>query len=234
LRRITLEIPLEALASHAEGSGVLGNVLLRSGSVRFVWVDLERYLLVCRVRPMDAVLIRHKAKEEAKTKVEVIGRGSSRTVILRVAGDWVKDQDSPARRFLLSFGDVSAFPMAPPEVRGGKFTIVVAAENRGIKSMLKKLDQFGVQYRVASIDELGAGEGDTASLTLQQQRILRLAYATGYYDIPRRVGTAKLAEQLGMHKATVGDHLRRAEKHIMDDYFSSNRLSLSGNLVGNR
>jgi len=53
-------------------------------------------------------------------------------------------------------------------------------------------------------------------LTVQQMRVLRLAYAEGYYDIPRTISTEQLACLLKMEKGTVGEHLRRAEKNIME------------------
>lgn len=38
----------------------------------------------------------------------------------------------------------------------------------------------------------------------------------GYYEIPRRTSTQDLAKMLEMDKATVGEHLRRAEKNVFD------------------
>jgi predicted DNA binding protein len=52
-------------------------------------------------------------------------------------------------------------------------------------------------------------------------RVLRLAYAEGYYDIPRTVSTELLARLLRMDKGTVGEHLRRAEKNLMDFLMTS-------------
>ena len=53
-------------------------------------------------------------------------------------------------------------------------------------------------------------------LTPQQMRILRLAYVEGYYNVPRKISTEELAKLLKMEKGNVGEHLRRAEKNIMD------------------
>ena len=47
-------------------------------------------------------------------------------------------------------------------------------------------------------------------------RILRLAYSEGYYNVPRKISTEELAKLLKMEKGNVGEHLRRAEKNIMD------------------
>jgi predicted DNA binding protein len=58
-------------------------------------------------------------------------------------------------------------------------------------------------------------------LTLQQMRVLRLAYAEGYYNIPRTASTEHLARLLGMDKGTVGEHLRRAEKNLIEFLMTS-------------
>jgi predicted DNA binding protein len=43
-----------------------------------------------------------------------------------------------------------------------------------------------------------------------------LAYVEGYYNVPRKISTEQLANLLGMEKGNVGEHLRRAEKNLMD------------------
>jgi predicted DNA binding protein len=41
----------------------------------------------------------------------------------------------------------------------------------------------------------------------------------GYYEIPRRQKTEDLARILDMDTATIGEHIRRAEKHVFDELF---------------
>ena len=44
----------------------------------------------------------------------------------------------------------------------------------------------------------------------------RLAYVEGYYDVSRKISPEELAKLLKVEKGTVGEHLRRAEKNIID------------------
>jgi len=42
----------------------------------------------------------------------------------------------------------------------------------------------------------------------------------GYYDVPKKARVEDIARLLGMDKGTVGEHLRRAEKHVFDHLLS--------------
>lgn len=52
-------------------------------------------------------------------------------------------------------------------------------------------------------------------LTGRQREVLTLAVEEGYYDLPRGVATADLADELGLGRRTTEDHLRRAEKKLV-------------------
>lgn len=57
-------------------------------------------------------------------------------------------------------------------------------------------------------------------LTQKQQSILQVAIERGYYEIPRGVSCAELGEEFGLTGATVGEHLRKAERAIMQEFIS--------------
>lgn len=59
-----------------------------------------------------------------------------------------------------------------------------------------------------------------SQLTQKQQAILQVAIERGYYDIPRGVSCAELGEEFGLTGATVGEHLRKAEQSIMQEFLS--------------
>ena len=105
-----------------------------------------------------------------------------------------------------------------PEVNGKSLRISIAGDPRSVRDLQKTFNGLSIPYEVSKIAEL---EEDTAGspfgqLTATQMRILRLAHAMGYYEIPRRSSTEQLANLSKMDKGTVGRHLRRAERHLFN------------------
>tara|TARA_B000000532_G_scaffold166222_1_gene134190 strand:+ start:864 stop:1784 length:921 start_codon:yes stop_codon:yes gene_type:complete len=58
-------------------------------------------------------------------------------------------------------------------------------------------------------------------LSPKQLKLAKFAYDRGYFDVPKRIRVSDLAEQVGLARATISEHLSRIEAIIMDDMFSS-------------
>jgi len=56
------------------------------------------------------------------------------------------------------------------------------------------------------------------NLTECELQVLKKAYETGYFEWPRRINLDGLARKLGLAKSTVLEHLRKAEKKILEHY----------------
>ena len=52
-------------------------------------------------------------------------------------------------------------------------------------------------------------------LTDKQREIIIAAKHSGYYDYPRKIDAGGLAAKMGASKATVVEHLRKAEGRLM-------------------
>lgn len=52
-------------------------------------------------------------------------------------------------------------------------------------------------------------------LTDRQREVMVAAYRHGYYDMPRGIGSQRLAERVGLAKATMLEHLRKAERRLL-------------------
>ena len=53
------------------------------------------------------------------------------------------------------------------------------------------------------------------NLTKRQMEILKLASAYGYYDIPKRVSIAQIAEKMDIGESAASELLRKAEKKLL-------------------
>ncbi|RLM97502.1 PAS domain S-box protein [Haloarcula sp. Atlit-7R] len=56
-------------------------------------------------------------------------------------------------------------------------------------------------------------------LTERQEEVLRTAFLTGYYGWPRDTNAEQLAERLGIASPTLHQHLRRAQRNLIDAVF---------------
>jgi predicted DNA binding protein len=58
-------------------------------------------------------------------------------------------------------------------------------------------------------------EGLVPDFTARQREVLLTAIENGYYELPREVTTAEIADSVGVHRRTAEDHLRRAERRVV-------------------
>ncbi|HKJ58693.1 MAG TPA: bacterio-opsin activator domain-containing protein [Halobacteriales archaeon] len=111
----------------------------------------------------------------------------------------------------------------------GTWHIAVAVPpDRDVRSVVEALEEG---YPAVTLRSKGvAGESSRSrpgrepfeGLTDRQRTVLEAAYQSGYYDWPRRGRSAEeLAEPLGIAPQTVLEHLRKAERVVMDGYFDA-------------
>lgn len=58
----------------------------------------------------------------------------------------------------------------------------------------------------------------TTALTERQLVVLRTAIQQGYYDSPRRTSTEALAAAFGVTRSTLEEHLRKAERRVLEGF----------------
>jgi len=92
-------------------------------------------------------------------------------------------------------------------------------DNENIRLFLNTLNNFGIAFKVVSLQK-PSQENTLSSLTDRQKEILTTAKNKGYYDTPRKVSSQELANQFGISTATLLEHLRKAEKKLIDSVFA--------------
>lgn len=116
--------------------------------------------------------------------------------------------------------------LVPPLVyeAGAKHARVLALEGGALTDFYRDLaSDYAVS--VSSKRELAAATPDrlttsvdVPALSPRQREVFRAAHDRGYYDVPRGVTTAEIADQIGIARRTADHHLRRAEAKLADAF----------------
>lgn len=81
-----------------------------------------------------------------------------------------------------------------------------------LKHIIDDLEEFGT-VTLGKFKEFRAT--DESTLTGRQREVVTKALARGYYDWPREINNGELAEALDISRATLHEHLRKAERKLL-------------------
>jgi len=102
------------------------------------------------------------------------------------------------------------------EIRGEKLTISFLGNAKQVGEFIKKITALGIKHKVVLLTEANfSPDSPLSKLTEKKRDVLIAAYKFGYYDLPRRINSQKLAEKLHIGSSTVGEHLRKAERRLL-------------------
>lgn len=116
----------------------------------------------------------------------------------------------------------------PALFEAGEETYTILAPTReALDTLAQKLRAHG-QVVVERVVEANPGElavsvpltDITTALTERQLFILQRAIAEGYYASPRRTSTEALAALFGVTRSTLEEHLRKAERRVLEGFAS--------------
>ena len=103
----------------------------------------------------------------------------------------------------------------PIRVSRDMLVMSVVGEDGELRKLMGLIDQIGEVKEVHVQPATFHQEDMLAALTERQREIVVEAKRHGYYEYPRRVDAGELAEKVGLSKATVVEHLRKAEGRLM-------------------
>ena len=131
------------------------------------------------------------------------------------------DLDNSINDALVSRGFL---PDEPVRMVGGReyWTVVVHEEREAVRTALKEVRtehdaEVRVDHIASAADGVGVGIFATDDLSQRQREVFDLARREGYYTWPREVSAADLATELGVSKATLLEHLRKAEAKLLGE-----------------
>ncbi|MGC2289261.1 MAG: helix-turn-helix domain-containing protein [Thermoplasmata archaeon] len=149
------------------------------------------------------------------SKVELLARLADGACLVNIEG---KPTAGWARLTALTGGAMyPAFELTPENWR-----ITVVGSNYQMREFLAELRNLKMHYKVLSVEDTDLQRPSPVSrveiLTPKQREALVAAYRSGYYDIPKRADSADVAKALARGKSTTLEHLRKAEKRLLDNF----------------
>lgn len=105
-------------------------------------------------------------------------------------------------------------------VTSGSLIVTVTVPTRGsLRDLISELRATGatvtLEWLIRDHEDKPTTEFDVSSLTDKQQEALRLALESGYYETPREINLAGLADVLGISKSATSQRLNAAETKLV-------------------
>jgi predicted DNA binding protein len=95
--------------------------------------------------------------------------------------------------------------------------LLITDDNRTIGNVSDKLEECGCDVKIERITALN----EKGILTKRQEEVIRQALSSGYFDYPKKTGSLKLAEELGISVSTLSEIIRAAQRRIFAEYLRS-------------
>jgi HTH DNA binding domain len=215
-RRVIVEVPTQ----DPNCFGRLTNLgLIESFRVIHLFrYDRKSYAVLCRVKFQDpGILPSQLVGQVGISRAESLARLEDGACLVHIEG---RPTAGWARLAALSGGAMyPAFELTPESWR-----ITVVGSTDQMKEFLAELRQFKMRFKVLSIEDADIRGPFPRSamgiLTPKQREALVAAYQSGYYDIPKRADSADVARALALGKSTTLEHLRKAEKRLLDNFMN--------------
>ncbi len=105
----------------------------------------------------------------------------------------------------------------PYIIRNEKVTFGILGEIASLRAFMKDMENRINGFKVISVtngDQLNSSP--LQALTGKQREVISRAFRLGYYDMPRKISSTKIAVKLGMNQSTFTEHRRKAEHRIME------------------
>ena len=111
-----------------------------------------------------------------------------------------------------------AFMVFPVDIRKGRMKwLLITDTNKTVGKLLEALEQVDCDVKLERVTILS----DKGVLTNRQEEIIQVAFASGYFDFPRKIGSQKLANQLGVSVSTLSEVMRAAQRRIFAEYLQA-------------
>jgi len=210
MRRLILEISEKELFKF----GLEMQSFQKIKSLRFLHFlrqDPEQFAVISRIELKDdSFKIEDLLDGGLLAEAQLLEQEKSRTYTVFLKG-------GPSLSSILDYLGLRGYLFPPLEIRGEKLTISFLGSAQQVGELINKITALKIRHKVVSLTEANfAPDSPLSKLTEKQREVLIAAYKLGYYDLPRRINSEKLAEKLNIGSSTLGEHLRKAEQRLLN------------------
>lgn len=203
---VHLDTPVlqEALTSNADVVVTVEEKrALPSGVVRFLfWACGEAFETFEEALDADPTItspsVLHKVDDKRLYRVELTEAGKATTVHQ-------------------AYVELDAVMLEGRGTDDGWFLQMQFPDRETFKEFRERCDTVGVDVKLYTIyNQIDSSDQESAyNLTECQQDALLAAHESGYFEIPRKVSLAELAEQLGVSSQAASERLRRGTERLV-------------------
>jgi HTH DNA binding domain len=212
MRRVTLEFNYQdawrqIFGSYAEKVEILEGL-------RCFKCDLESIAIICRIKLKDKRMnVKDLIGKGLLTNIEVLYKEKDGSEVVFIEGRSCIPQQVPKGARLPKL--LLARP--PDFLDVDRMKVEVVGRETDVKKILQNASTWSNTYKILGLTSIDKKEESLLSrLSIKQRQALLTAFALGYYDVPRRISSEELSRHLNADKSTVVEHLRKAEKKLID------------------
>ena len=207
MRRLIVEFDLDEVA-RLKGLSSLKSVESME-VLTFLRSTPEEVALICRVKFKDPKMTVRKAFGDNFDELQILEQGKEGLVC------YFRKRRPAA--------EVKAYPLSPGvflsppyEVSDGRVRATFLGNAKEIRGILRSFSGAVASYRVVSLmDAKFLPDSPLGRLTEKQRSAIVAAFKMGYYDVPRRASSEKVAWHLGIGEPTLVMHRRKAERRLL-------------------
>lgn len=111
-----------------------------------------------------------------------------------------------------------AFLVFPVDIKKGRMKwLLITDDNITVGKISDELEEAGYDINIERVTSFGGKN----ILTERQEEVIRVAFSSGYFDYPKKTGSLKLADRLGISVSTLSEIMRAAQRRILAEYLRS-------------
>jgi hypothetical protein len=176
----------------------------------------EQFIMLSRIEWKDNVNLDSIRKSIIIDEIMEISREEKVSVVI-VIGHLPPIVSELISHVIKEFKCFFEFPIVNVK---GKMIIPLVGSKENLKELLSHLEDLNVEFQVASLTNYFVkGKDILSSLTPAQYKCLEMAVEDGFFDIPKKADSRKLAAKKGISHSAYLAHIKKAEKKIFEELF---------------